>query len=74
MTLLEYVKYDLAFLFAYSMREKTSAHRKFVDDVPEDVKKRRLMEGIDSYRKNLDLITLNEVGRIHLMLVDGKSK
>lgn len=56
------------------MREKTSAHRNFVDDVPEDVKKRRLMEGIDSYRKNLDLITLNEVGRIHLMLVDGNSK
>jgi hypothetical protein len=56
------------------MREKTSAHRNFVDDVPEDVKKRRLMEGIDSYRKNLDLITLNEVGRIHLMLVDGFSK
>lgn len=40
--LLEYVKYEQAFLFAYSMREKTHAHRKLKDDVPEPVKKSRL--------------------------------
>ena len=33
--LIEEVKYDQAFLFAYSMREKTHAHRNYVDDVPE---------------------------------------
>lgn len=37
-SILEIVRYDLAFLFAYSMREKTHAHRKMVDDVPEDIK------------------------------------
>jgi tRNA A37 methylthiotransferase MiaB len=33
--LIEEVKYDQAFLFAYSMREKTHAHRNYLDDVPE---------------------------------------
>ena len=45
----------MAFLFAYSMREKTSAHRNLQDDVPELVKKRRLMEGIDAYMNNLGI-------------------
>lgn len=38
MTLLDIVKYDLAFLFAYSMRERTHAHRRMQDNVPDDVK------------------------------------
>ena len=37
-SMLKIVKYDLAFLFAYSMREKTHAHRRMIDNVPEDVK------------------------------------
>ena len=38
MSLFELVEYDLAFLFAYSMRERTHAHRRMQDNVPEDVK------------------------------------
>ena len=38
LSLLDIVKYDLAFLFAYSMRERTHAHRRMQDNVPEDVK------------------------------------
>lgn len=38
LSMLKLVKYDLAFLFAYSMREKTHAHRRMKDTVPEDVK------------------------------------
>ena len=37
-SLLEQVEYDLGFLFAYSMRERTHAHRRMQDNVPEDVK------------------------------------
>lgn len=40
-TLLEEIKYNNAFLFPYSMREKTTAHRRFTDDIPVDVKKKR---------------------------------
>jgi tRNA A37 methylthiotransferase MiaB len=42
----------MAFLFAYSMREKTHAHRRMQDNVPEDVKKRRLIEMIDTFKRN----------------------
>ena len=38
LSMIKTVRYDLAFLFAYSMREKTHAHRRMVDSVPEDVK------------------------------------
>lgn len=37
-SLLELIKYDMAFLFAYSMRERTHAHRRMEDNVPDDVK------------------------------------
>ena len=43
MTLLEEVKFDMGYLFAYSMREKTHAHRSMKDNVPESVKKERLI-------------------------------
>jgi len=49
-SLLETVKYDLAFLFAYSMREKTHAYRRMQDNVPEDVKKARLTKMIETFK------------------------
>lgn len=52
LSLLEEVKYDMAYLFAYSMREKTHAHRRMQDNVPQDVKKRRLIEMIDTFKRN----------------------
>ena len=42
----------MAFLFAYSMREKTHAHRRMKDNVPEDVKKERLIRMIEIFKKN----------------------
>ena len=42
--LMEAVRFDKAFMFAYSMREKTNAHRQLQDDVPEPTKQRRLAE------------------------------
>ena len=41
------VKYDFAYMYKYSERPKTLAERKFEDDVPEEVKQRRLQEVID---------------------------
>lgn len=74
MTLLEIVKYDLAFLFAYSMRERTHAHRRMEDDVPEDIKQARLRRMIDTFKKHQLEVQLQEKGRHHLVLVDGKGK
>lgn len=40
--MLREVKFEMAFLFAYSMRPKTHAHRNYKDDVPPEVKQQRL--------------------------------
>lgn len=47
LSLMEYVKYDFGYMFAYSERPGTMAARKMEDDVPEAVKKRRLQEIVD---------------------------
>ncbi len=47
LSLMEYVKYDFGYMFAYSERPGTMAARKMEDDVPEPVKKRRLQEIVD---------------------------
>jgi tRNA A37 methylthiotransferase MiaB len=74
LSLLEYVKYDQAFMFAYSMREKTPAHRKMQDDIPLDVKKRRLNEVIQTFHAQLREKNKSEIGRRHLVLVEGNSR
>lgn len=74
LSLMEIVRYDLAYLFAYSERERTLAHRKFEDDIPEEIKKRRLQEIIDIYREGSAQNNLLEIGRTHLVLVEGSSK
>ena len=38
LSLMKEVKYEHAFMFAYSLREKTHAHRNYEDDVPQDMK------------------------------------
>ena len=50
LSLMDYVKYDFGFMFAYSERPGTLAERKMEDDVPQEVKKRRLAEIIDKQK------------------------
>ncbi|KNC81170.1 hypothetical protein SARC_06494 [Sphaeroforma arctica JP610] len=71
LTLMAQVKYEQAFLFAYSMREKTHAHRRFKDDVAEDVKQRRLREIIDVFRSGSLARNEQLVGTTQLVLVDS---
>ncbi len=47
LSLMKYVKYSYGYMFAYSERPGTPAHKKMEDNVPEKVKKRRLQEIID---------------------------
>jgi MiaB/RimO family radical SAM methylthiotransferase len=74
LSLMREVRYDKAYMFAYSMREKTNAHRKLQDDVPEDVKQRRLREVIQTFNMGARESNDEEVGREHLVLIDGLSK
>ena len=73
-SLMRLVGYEKAFMFAYSMRDKTAAARHLTDDVPEDVKKRRLAEVIDAQRKGAEAANAEEIGRVHCVLVEGESK
>ena len=74
MTLMKEVGYDLAYMFAYSERERTLAYRKFEDDVPEETKKRRLSEIITQQMNIQKERNLNEIGQRHLVLIEGTSK
>ena len=75
LSLMSEVKFDHAFMFAYSMRGKTHAHRKMSDDVPEDVKAKRLQEIIDLFRTTVQEKNENEeMGAKRLVLVEGESK
>lgn len=74
LSLMKEVGYDLAYMFAYSERERTLAHRKFEDDVPEEVKKRRLSEIITQQMNIQGERNKKEIGERHLVLVEGTSK
>ncbi|KAJ7565089.1 hypothetical protein O6H91_02G047400 [Diphasiastrum complanatum] len=74
LSLIEAVEYDMAYMFAYSSREKTYAHRTFEDDVPEDVKQRRLSELIATFRRTTSGRFASQIGTTQLVLVEGPNK
>ncbi|ARA94354.1 MAG: tRNA (N6-isopentenyl adenosine(37)-C2)-methylthiotransferase MiaB [Bacteroidetes bacterium] len=74
LSLLETVRYDHAYMFMYSERPDTYAARKYADDVPEAVKKRRLSEIIELQTGIALERNRAEIGRVVTVLVEGPSK
>ncbi len=74
LSLMEYVKYDFGFMFAYSERPGTPAHKKMPDDIPEAVKKRRLTEIIELQQKHSLERHQSYVGKVYEVLIEGNSK
>lgn len=74
LSLMDYVKYDFGFMFAYSERPGTLAARKMTDDIPEEVKKRRLNEIIDLQQKHGLERTKRFVGQEVEVLIEKESK
>ena len=74
LSLMAYCKYDLAYLYFYSERPGTLAARRFKDDIPEEVKKRRLQELVDLHREHSLESMQKEVGKTFKVLVEGTSK
>ena len=68
------VGYDSAFMFKYSERPGTYASKHLPDDVPEDVKIRRLNELIMVQNENSAIANRAEVGKVREVLVEGPSK
>ena len=73
-SLMKLVDYDFGYLFAYSERPNTPAAKKYPDDIPEEVKQRRLQEIIALHRESALRRNQNHVGKIHRVLIEGVSK
>ena len=74
LSLMKNVKYDFGFMFNYSERPNTQAQRKLKDDIPNEVKKRRLNEIIDLQMKHSLYRNKQHIGKIHKVLIEGVSK
>jgi tRNA-2-methylthio-N6-dimethylallyladenosine synthase len=74
LSLMEYCEYDLAYMFFYSERPGTPAAKRFTDDVPEDIKKRRLQEVVALHRIQSLKSMQKEIGKTVKVLIEGNSK
>lgn len=74
LSLMREVCFDSAFMFKYSERPGTFAARKLEDDVPEDVKIKRLQEIIDLQNECSLESNKRDVGKVFEVLVEGFSK
>lgn len=66
--------YDSAFMFKYSEREGTLAHKAFLDDVPETVKSERLKQIIELQENISAAINRDTVGDTVTVLIEGESR
>lgn len=74
LSLMREVAYDYGYMFAYSERPGTPAHKKMEDNIPDEVKGRRLQEVVDLQGELSTLRMKSYVGRVHEVLIDGVSK
>ncbi|GAB4014110.1 tRNA (N6-isopentenyl adenosine(37)-C2)-methylthiotransferase MiaB [Spirosoma migulaei] len=74
LSLMDYVHYDYAYMFAYSERPGTLAAKKYADDIPEDVKKRRLNEIIARQLSHSAERNQRHIGQVQRVLIEGTSK
>jgi tRNA-2-methylthio-N6-dimethylallyladenosine synthase len=74
LSLMEWAKFEFAYMFKYSERPDTTAAKKFKDDVPEEVKAKRLQEVIEMQQKLSHESNKNDIGKIFEVLVEGESR
>ena len=73
-TLMDYAQYDFSYMFIYSERPGTLAKKKYADDIPEKVKKRRLSEIIDKQQELSLARNKKDLNKVHKVLIEGVSK
>ena len=74
LSLMEKVGYDFAYMFKYSERPGTAAAKKMEDDIPEEIKQRRLAEVIEIQSKSSHISNKKDLGKTFRVLVEGTSK
>lgn len=74
LSLMEYVKYNFGYMFTYSERPGTLAERKLEDDVPEEIKKRRLDDIVQLQRQHSEIRTKAYLNTTVEVLIERESK
>ncbi|MBK6566084.1 MAG: tRNA (N6-isopentenyl adenosine(37)-C2)-methylthiotransferase MiaB [Saprospiraceae bacterium] len=72
--MMSWANYSMSYMFFYSERPGTLAARKFKDDIPEEIKKRRLNEIVELQRNISLKHNLKDVGKTFEVLIEGDSK
>ena len=73
MSLMDEIKFELAYMYMYNERPGTTAAKKLTDDVTDDVKKRRLSEIIELHRGHTLLRNKENLGKTYEILLEGTS-
>jgi tRNA-2-methylthio-N6-dimethylallyladenosine synthase len=73
-TAMEYSKYDLSYMYFYSERPGTLAEKRYEDDIPLEVKKRRLQEVVDVQYRLSKESNERDLGKTFEVLIEGNSK
>ena len=74
LSIMEYAKYDYSYMFFYSERPGTLAQKRYTDDVPLEVKKRRLQEVVDLQNRLSLESNKKDIGKAFKILIEGESK
>ncbi|MFI5185454.1 MAG: tRNA (N6-isopentenyl adenosine(37)-C2)-methylthiotransferase MiaB [Chitinophagales bacterium] len=72
--MMRYSRYDMSYMFVYSERPGTLAQRRFTDDVPAEIKKRRLTEIVELQNRLSLESNKKDIGKIFKILIEGDSK
>lgn len=73
-SIMQYAEYDYAYMYYYSERPGTLAQKRYTDDVPLEVKKRRLHEVVETQNKLSLASNLKDMGKTFKILIEGESK
>jgi tRNA-2-methylthio-N6-dimethylallyladenosine synthase len=74
LSIMEYSKYDMSYMFFYSERPGTLAERRYKDDVPEAIKKKRLQEIVAVQNKLSLESNKKDIGKTFVVLIEGDSR
>ena len=71
---MEYARYDMSYMFFYSERPGTLAERRYEDDVPLDVKKKRLQEIVELQGRLSHQSNQQDLGKTFKILIESTSR
>ncbi len=74
LSIMDHAKYEYSYMFFYSERPGTLAQRRYKDDIPLDIKKRRLQEIIEKQNELSRTLFAQDLGKTFKVLIDGDSK